>query len=280
MFFGNSSIYQMITNYYLSSITWMVLVVISILYLIIRADKARREKILLAIAAVFVTVGNSISYKVLIRFFAEASYYRFFWMLPYLMIVSYTFFIICLDIYRSVKLQVWIKVALTLGLGLVLVVSVMAEGSVYVENLRTDRPQNAYMVEKDNLELKEIMDAERATGNCGEMMIMAAPSTIALQYQTVDAGSYMATDRYIYLDVRAVMPDPNTLDYYDAARYFLMALCEDGVRCESELITESVARLNVGYIIVDKKYNLDDYMAQLRYNYVGETTNYTVYRTY
>ena len=279
-FITNSAIYNMITGYYFHSLVWMILTVLSILYLIIRADKAVKTKIILAIVLTILTVGNDLSYIILVRFFAAASYYRFYWMVPYILIVSYTLCRICMDIYYSTKLTGKRKCIIGVAFVLIFIISIVSTGSLYLQKLRDDRPQNAYMVDVDTLELQDIMNSEREAGNCEAMMIMATPSTLALQYQTVDAGSYMAVDRTTLLDIRATSPDPSKLEWYDADRVYLMGLCEDGIQYDANLITKSVQELAVGYIVVHKAYELDNYMSQFNYNYVGETTNYKVYRTY
>ena len=276
-----TNIWNVITTYYLVSPTWRALTFVALIYLVLRMDKPARKKVLLIALFSVLIVLNDVSYGVLVHVVNEASYYRFLWMVPYVMVVAYALMRMVLDVWKMKSEDPADKAkkrAFTIAFfGILLVFLYTTQGN-YVSRLKEGRPQNIYQVYNDVLETKEILDRERADGKAGALPVLAGPHTIMLQYQTVDADCIMTTDRVVYLQIRTYGQDVSKKSQKYQNKYLLSTICEDGAKPDVTQVKEVLKRRKVNYMIVKAGMDMEEYMDSLGCTEVGQTTSFLVYR--
>ena len=76
-----SNIWNMIETYYITSPAWLVLSILSLVYIFYVASKDSRKKIAGCVVLSVIVLLNDFSYSILTKLFDSASYYRFFHML-------------------------------------------------------------------------------------------------------------------------------------------------------------------------------------------------------
>lgn len=271
-----ANIWNMITSYYISSPIWMVLSIVAIIYIVICSDKAARKKLTLCIVFSVLCVLNEVSYHILTKFFDSASYYRFLWVVPYGMLVAYALTHCVLSIVNGKNTR-QAKLLSILLVGLIVSVLYVTQGN-YIVRLKSDFPQNKYLVSDDILEMKAVLNEERAIGNCEEEPTIACPRNVMMEYQTVDAGCIISTSRIIYLNIREYGVDVSELSQVFKDGYLLSTICEDSAQPDVLEAKAAIVRQQIDYMVVNANAGMEEYMESLDFTLAGTTRSYLVYR--
>lgn len=271
-----SNIWNVITTYYITSGVWLILTAVALGYIIVRSKRDVRKKMSLAILFSILMILNEVSYHVLVKLFDAASYYRFLWVIPYVLIVAYAFVRMILDILGTDWKRLTQGSVIVLMSGVLLGILIFTQGN-YMEQLRYDFPQNKFLVDDDVLEIKGIIDMERASGNAEEIPTIACDKNIMMQYQTVDAGSVISTNRVTYLEVRERQVDIKQSQPYQD-KYLLTTICEDNAQPDVMQAKAAMIREQIDYLIVHGNAGMESYVESLDCALVGRTTSYLVYR--
>lgn len=271
-----TNIWNMITSYYISSPVWMVLTIVAIIYIAICSDKTMRKKLILCIAFSVLCVLNEVSYHILTKLFDSASYYRFLWVIPYGMVVAYALTHCVLSIVNGKNTR-QAKLLSILLIGLIVSVLYVTQGN-YIARLKSDFPQNKYLVSDDILEMKAVLNQERATGNCEEEPTIACPRNVMMEYQTVDAGCIISTSRVIYLNIREYGVDVSELSQVFKDGYLLSTICEDNAQPDVLEAKAAIVRQQIDYMVVNANAGMEEYMESLDFTLAGVTQSYLVYR--
>lgn len=271
-----TNIWNMITSYYISSPVWMVLTIVAIIYIAICSDKTMRKKLILCIAFSVLCVLNEVSYHILTKLFDSASYYRFLWVIPYGMVVAYALTHCVLSIVNGKNTR-QAKLLSILLIGLIVSVLYVTQGN-YIVRLKSDFPQNKYLVSDDILEMKAVLNQERATGNCEEEPTIACPRNVMMEYQTVDAGCIISTSRVIYLNIREYGVDVSEFSQVFKDGYLLSTICEDNAQPDVLEAKAAIVRQQIDYMVVNANAGMEEYMESLDFTLAGVTQSYLVYR--
>lgn len=271
-----TNIWNMITSYYISSPVWMVLTIVAIIYIAICSDKTMRKKLILCIAFSVLCVLNEVSYHILTKLFDSASYYRFLWVIPYGMVVAYALTHCVLSIVNGKNTR-QAKLLSILLIGLIVSVLYVTQGN-YIVRLKSDFPQNKYLVSDDILEMKAVLNQERATGNCEEEPTIACPRNVMMEYQTVDAGCIISTSRVIYLNIREYGVDVSEFSQVFKDGYLLSTICEDNAQPDVLKAKAAIVRQQIDYMVVNANAGMEEYMESLDFTLAGVTQSYLVYR--
>lgn len=268
-----SNIWNMIETYYITSPAWLVLSILSLVYIFYVASKDSRKKIAGCVVLSVIVLLNDFSYSILTKLFDSASYYRFLWCFPYVMIVAMAM-LLCLRRLKGRKEPV---VALVFILAITGVM-VFTQGNM-VSRLRINMPQNKYEVERDIIELREILVQDKQCDTGEEKgKVIACPEAIMLQYQTIDAESIVVTSRNIYLNIRNYGMDLKQCDQATQDAYLLSTVCQDNAKPEQQEVWDAMQRLQVNYMVVHIDADMEGYLESLGCKKIGQTTSYLVYR--
>lgn len=266
-----TNIWNVITTYYINSPVWLVLSALAIIYIVYISELTVRKRIFGCAVFAFLTILNELSYHFLIKIFDAASYYRFLWVIPYVMLVSYALMKCLQRLWREKERGIALLLVLSLGL-----VLFMSQGD-YVRRMRDNIPQNKYLVTNDMIQLRDILQREKNTGRTIDEPVIACPQMVMLQYQTLDAKCQILTDRNLYLVVRGYGEDINKQDQRTQDAYLLSQVCEDGTMVDVDQVQDAVDRQKVNYMIVNKNANLASYMEEMGFTLVDVTDSYELY---
>lgn len=275
------SIWNVIAGSYITSPVWLKLSILAVVYLVIRAGRPARKKILLCTLFAILVVLNDLSYRFLVNIMDVASYYRFLWVFPYGMIVAYAIMQLYVDFKNTIEEREGGKRLVLSGavllFGIVFVMFFYTQGN-YISRLKNERPSNEYLVYEDVLDAKKIIDSERQKGMIADTPVIAGPYIIMLQYQTIDADCVMPTDRIVYLQIRTQGWDVNQAgpDYQD--RLLLSTICENNAQPDVRDARGAVDRLGVDYMMVHVGTQMEEYMESLGCTLVDQTASLLVYR--
>lgn len=269
------NIWNMITTYYITSPVWLVLFIVAVLYIILSSNKDARKKLWLCILFSILFILNEVSYHVLTKLFDQASYYRFLWVVPYGMVVAYALMHSALSIMEGKKKKQE-KMRGMLLIALIVLILFVTQGN-YIDRLKNDFPQNKYLVADDILEIKAILDREREIGACETEPTIACSRSVMLQYQTVDAGCVVTTNRLIYLHVREYGADISELSQSVKDGYLLSTICEDNAQPDVLEVKAAILRQQVDYLVVHANVGMEGYMEALDCSLVGTTQSYLIY---
>lgn len=271
-----SNIWNMITTYYITSPVWLVLSIAAIIYIVLRFDRGVRKKILLCVLFAVLLILNEVSYHLLTRIFDQAVYYRFLWVVPYGMIVAYALMQCILDCIDRKNQRQGMLFGGLLIVGVMFLLC-MTQGN-YFDRLKNDFPQNKYLVADDILEMKAILDQERAFGVLMDEPVIACPKNVMLEYQTVDAGCVISTNRNIYLMFRERGVDVRKFSQSNQDGYLLSTICEDNAQPDVMEAKAAILREEIDYIVVHANAGMEAYMESLDCGLVGVTQSYLIYR--
>lgn len=269
------SVWGIFTNNYITSPVWLVLTVASLIYLVVRSASEMRKKFLLIVFLSLLTIFNDFGLHFLAKMFNMSAYYRFFWLLPYGMVVAYAVMRIILDIYdMSSDESIFHEVGKRNKTAVILFICISLGGILfvtqenYIRNLKNAFPTNQYQVSDDVLQVKWLLDKERAVGRAEELPVLACDLMLMMQYQTIDAGCIIVTNRDLYLDFKTAYPD----------KWLLSTICEDNAQPDVMQAKAALIREEVDYIIVHAGAGMEGYMESLDCSLVGQTTSYLLYR--
>lgn len=272
----NLQIWNVITEDYISSKIWLVLTIVALVYLMIQFSKENQKKMILVIVLSIVVILNEFSFSILIKLFDEKSYYRFLWMIPYCMIVAYALFHCVQGVIISTKSRKEKSMGVLLLFAVVLILFV-TNGN-YIQGIKCAFPQNKYLVTDDILEIRYAIEQEKNSGNCGELPVIACPQVVMLQYQTIDAGCIISTNRDTYLQIREYGEDISSLSQDRKDKYLLSTICEDSAQPEIMEAKAAVEREQIEYMIVRANAGMEQYMENLDFSFVAQTQSYMIYR--
>ncbi len=269
----STNIWNVITSYYITSPVWLTLSILSLLYLFYVSSKEAKKKMLICLGLTILIILNEFSYRILIKLFDAASYYRFLWCLPYVMLVA-------LAIVICIRRLIHKKEPLVAGLFLISLACLMffSQGNM-VSRMKLDFPQNKYEVKSDVLQLKDVLEAEKENRENESEIVIACPLTVTLQYQTIDAKCIIVTDRNTYLVVR----DANKTDLTQCSQdvqdaYLLTTICEDNAQPDADQAIAALQRRQIDYMIVGANVGMESYMESLGCTQIAQTDSYLVYR--
>lgn len=267
-----NDIWNMITTYYITSPVWLVLTVLSIVYIFYASSRDARKKMVGCAVLAFAILLNDLSYRVLTKIFDAASYYRFLWCLPYVMIVTYAI-LLCVRQLKEKRDNVVLAI-FVVSIGFLLYYTQTS----MMSRLKADMPQNKYEVSDDMLELRDIFAQERMMRQSEDEIIMACPLDVMLQYQTIDAECIMVTGRNTYLLTRdSAKTDITQCGQAEQDAYLLSTICQDSEQPDATTVRGAMERQNIEFMIVHADVGLEEYMETLGCVKEGQTTSYLVY---
>lgn len=128
------------------------------------------------------------------------------------------------------------------------------------------------------LEIRYAIEQEKNSGNCGELPVIACPQVVMLQYQTIDVGCIISTNRDTYLQIREYGEDISSLSQDRKDKYLLSTICEDSAQPEIMEAKAAVEREKIEYMIVRANAGMEQYMENLDFSFVAQTQSYMIYR--
>ena len=253
---------------YAGSYVWLILSLAVIVYIAVKSDRPMRIRMAICVIGAAALILNEFSYRLIVHFVDPASYYRFMWAIPYVLIVTYGLVRIILD---SIDRGRWYIGAIAMA---VVMLALYISGGTLFSKYPNSAIENKEQVSDEVLTIRYLMDAERAAGNAGDELVIAYPRLVAIEYVTVDGEASSPTSRNVYY----FGFDTNQKDLVDDTDYLIATICEEGARPDLMEARMAFMEKQLDYIVVQKAHDMEDYMADLGCSVIGETASYYIYR--
>ena len=282
-----SELLKVVTEY-LGDIYWITLFAVAILYLCLRKKDFRLVKNVLLIALMIVVfILNPISFRFITAHFIEsASYYRFFWPVPYVLIVAVAAVRFMCDVKDGLFGDRFKKLfkPIALMLVLVLVIPLGLSRKSFVRELKDNPPANKYEISQDVMDIAYILNQDKAERSFDGQVRIAYPLSVAYEYPSYDASVISVTSRNVYY--YAYLNEQFMEKYEDALLF--ANLCTDGLDgtlkfyqvSEDELtvmLLKAVEATETDYLIVPKDEETFNFLEKdMGYTLTGETPSFYV----
>ncbi len=250
---------------YIGSISWLVLSFVALAYLLYRANKKQRIGIIVVFGVSFVLLYNDLS-RILIGEIYDESYYRFFWLIPFVIIDALALTIFLCEKGRVKK---WQKALVILVVAVVLATTNKNFFDVYL-----DMPGNFWLLSRDVFPMSEIIEREKEE----DRPTIIFPEELEYNYRTYDSSCQYAIFRDEYEKFIAngyVAPDRDLEDYDD---FVLANTVTNHVAMSPAEFKTAVVHKQVDFLVVHIDDNLRPYFENVGFELVGNTYNYQVYK--
>ena len=250
-------------GYYTEGCLYFAFYLIALIFVCVR-EKKGRQIFLPQAAMMLFTVFNPVFPLILIRIFdVNNEYYRFFWMLPVLILISYASVIIVCDIPKTAVRKVIASAAL---------VCIFISGGVFIYENGYVKAENIYKMPS---ELPQIVDMIHKDSDVKYPRVMFEYD-YHMQVRQYDASILLPCDREAYLNaVSGKLNYPvitEDADYYNR----LLAVVALNMKLDRETFLEGMDQTNTEYIVLTNGSDMINYLKDMGLKVVGSTVNHTV----
>ncbi len=254
-----SSIFDTITAYggYTCYISLFLLCVI---YCFFTMEHEKKKTMICIMILCIVCIYNDGVRYLISKFTDLETYYRFLWMIPVLPMLSYCIVDLVFRIRELVKRIVVV---------FLLIVVVAFGGNSYLTAGSFQLPENRYNIPN---EVIGVCDMIRADGK-SEQPVVVADKQIQLPLRTYDASFLWGVSREAWLAVTD--RDYDGQDYQTEA--IVIKAVQDGEKTSATELSGALSALNIDYLVIQKDYEMDSYLADAACSKVGEIGEYSVY---
>ena len=123
-----------------------------------------------------------------------------------------------------------------------------------------------------------MIDGDREQEAPAELPVLAVPQMVMLQYQTVDPGCIVSTNRVVYLQIREKGQTKRLKSQKYQDKYLLSTICQDSSQPEIDEAKKAIERQKIDYMIVQTAGGMETYMESLGGSLLGKTAFYEVYK--
>lgn len=272
----NSELINVVTEY-LGDVIWIILFLASLIYLFLRNRKEKASKLMLIVIIVgLIVIMNPLSYKIIGSYFTDAaSFYRFLWPVPYVIVVAIAVVRFVSDASDGLLGDFFKKhyKALCLIVALLLVFSLEIKRDSFLENAISNLPDNKYEISQDVMDVSYLIGLDWEGENSEEQPRVAYPLSLAYEYPSYDAKVISVTSRNVYY--YAYLNGQLTDKYADGL--VLAKLCTDGDVSDMVAVKKAVKDTDIDYLVVPKAKDVRETLEKERFLSIGETPNYYIY---
>ena len=279
-----SSVFDMFLQYINYNYLLGILFLLSIIYYICKAFRAKKTQgiaALLVVVFLFVTVFNPFLFEKLSSIAdGGASYYRFVWIIPLVAISACFLTEMVFTVYRAATKRLSAKAqkpgaisrsvsaisgTAATAMALLLCTAILFSGTSYLSRKNLTMPENKFTISRAALDISQFIQDD--PDHDGQAVILA-PTELMMELQTYDITLIPALPRDEYLTYGSGE------SYYEA----LLSLVLEGAQRGTGYIAYYLYTLDVEYVAALTLFELDDYMGNLDYPVYNRTGDYTLYK--
>ena len=254
------------TNYW-GQIYFFGVFVVAVLWFFL-AQKHRLKYFSLYTFFLFLTIYNPVLVKIFFKYFNQDSvYYRFFWLLPVNLVITY------LIVHSISCISNCVKRAITLCVIICMIVLLGSPVKYFSSLLNV--PDNLYKVSDDLLEVSEYIHQDTDTPNPR----VAVSADLLMTIRQYDPTITLTTVRDYALCWQG-LPDFQYLlanSYYSSEKS-IMDVIYGGDYSNPEAFSTSIAETATQYLVFSKTVDIQPFLQSMNYQYIAETANYIIYR--
>ncbi len=239
---------------------WLVLFVIVYIYSIIKSKRGERISIVLGTILFFVCVYNDVIYRQMSRVVESGVYYRFIWIIPVTIWISYGLIGIFLDLKKW-----WYRIPFILAA--VLCMFLMDHTWLEKDRATLIRPANVYLIPDEVLEISDYLSD---THPFGEKIRVVLPVSLSTQLKCVDASVECVVPRRDYL----TMYGQADKEYKQKELAFMI---EKDERIDANELAKLLHDSESDYVVAYKNYDQGNYLKSAGCVPLFSTDNYELY---
>lgn len=242
---------------------------VSIVLLVLRDKKEKLSgsrvgiKAAVAVLLALILVFNGIAYRIAGKLTDTTTYYRFFWMLPVLLLIAYQL----TEAFTSKQ-----KTRILLG-GVSLILCLAVGANFFIRRENVNRPQNIYGLAPDTLAVADEIMKDWGTER-KDMPVAAFDMYLEYQVRTYEPRICWGISRQAYL---------YQAEYgYDGVHYPLqqevIAAVNEGICKDAGKLKRCLRKLGIHYLVIQTAFDMNDYLAQASVTPIAQSDLYTIYK--
>lgn len=242
---------------------FLVCLLVIIGYHIQEKDSRNRKLLVWVILLSVVALFNDVSMKVLGKLTDSATFYRFLWAVPVILVTAYG----VVNFFAKAK---GVAAKMVVAGICVLVLAMMGES--YVTADRLAYPGTMEKMPQDVKTICEIIDEHKTVENPVCMFDQA----VQLMVRTESPSIVWAVNRKSCLYFQQYGYDNGSGKYRYSEN--LLKVADSGIQIKKKKLRKSLRKKKVEFLVIKKEYDMDAYLKKVGLNPVGESDNYIVYQ--
>ena len=251
-------------GYYSEGCIYLVLYVFALLFICIKGDKRDRKIFLPPSLMMLFTVFNPVFPVILNSIFdVNKEYYRFFWMLPLMSLVSFASVKIIFDLQKKPSRKI---------ISAILIICILVSGGTFVYDGGYIKAENIYKMPGELPAVTQIIHRQSDVKYPRAMF----EYDYNMQVRQYDASILLPCDREAYLnavsgglDYPEIIADEN---YYNR----LLAVVALNMRLDRDTFLEGMEQTDTEFIVLTNGSDMISYLTDMGLKVVGKTVNHTV----
>ena len=251
-------------GYYSEGCIYLVLYVFALLFICIKGDSRDRKIFLPPSLMMLFTVFNPVFPVVLNSIFdVNKEYYRFFWMLPLMSLVSFASVKIIFDLQKKTVRKV---------ISAIIIICILISGGTFVYDGGYIRAENIYKMPGELPAVTQIIHKHSDVKYPRAMF----EYDYNMQVRQYDASILLPCDREAYLN--AVSGGLDYLEITADENYYnrLLAVVALNMRLDRDVFLEGMEQTNTEFVVLTNGSDMIGYLTDMGLKVVGKTVNHTV----
>lgn len=206
---------------------------------------------------------NDVSMKILGKLTDSATFYRFLWAVPVILVTAYG----VVNIFTKAK-----GAAAKITVAGVCVLMLAMMGNSYVNTDSLHYPGSMEKIPQDIKTICDIIEEHKTVENPVCMLDHAAQLMVRIEEPSI----VWAVGRQPYLHFQQYGYDNGSRKYRYSEN--LLKVADSGMQVEKKKLRKALKKKNVEFMVIKKEYNMDSYLKKVGLNPVGESDNYIIYQ--
>lgn len=224
----------------------------------------RRYLVLYGIGAA--AMLNPISMELLRKLGSKGTEYRFIWLIPIIPVITY----VITEILSQQK-NISDKICFIILLACILYFC----GDSYLKPDKLKLPETVYGIPRDTIEVSDIIEQEKQE----EYVVVAMEESLQLTIRQWNASIICGISRKSYIAGNVSDIEFGYLPVDEQEEHLLMKVINDGECLDVTAMKQCLQEQSIDFVVMNKNFEMEEYMQELGCKLVGESQTYEVYAT-
>ena len=262
--YGADTIKEMIQKY--GNGTGLVIIFLCCVIWIWGNCENEKKKYLMCYALGAVALLNSKSMQFLKNLGSGGTLYRFIWLLPMIPVMAYVLTESFVKQKKTRDKICWM---------LLLMCLLCFCGDTYLKPDRLQLPETVYGIPQDTIDISDIIEQEKQE----EYVVVALEKPLQVTIRQWDASVICGITRESY--IMGIVDDDrfNAMSDQEKEEQILMRMVSNGEAFDRSVMEQCIQDRQIDFIVMNKKFEMKEYMQELNCELVGENQAYEVYAT-
>lgn len=242
---------------------FLVCLLVILGYHIQEKDSRDRKFLVWVILLSVVVLFNDVSMKILGKLTDSATFYRFLWAVPVILVTAY----VVVNIFSKAK-----GAAAKIVVAGICALMLVTTGGGYVTADSLTYPGTMEKIPQDIKTICEIIDEYKTVEN----PVCAFDQAVQLMVRVENPSIVWAVNRKSCLHFQQYGYDNGSGKYRYSEN--LLKVVDSGIQIKKKKLRKSLRKKKVEFLVIKKEYDMDAYLKKVGLNPVGESDSYIVYQ--